>query len=84
MWITYHELKYTQKFVAFAYFRFPWLQKEFVKAIKKSSDPTINLEKLTDIGVFQFSKSPSKNLIFDWDYALFSHIKKEPDYLQAV
>lgn len=66
VWITYHELKYTQKFVAYAYFRFPWLQRVFIKVIKKESDPTINIEKLTDMGVFQQSKSPSKNMIYDW------------------
>ena len=35
------------------------------------------------MGVFEFSKSPSKTLVFDWDYALFSNIKNDPEYREA-
>lgn len=37
--ITFHELKCIQKFIAFTYFRFPWLQKVLTRALKKKNDP---------------------------------------------
>jgi hypothetical protein len=78
---TYHELQCIQKFVAYAYFRFPWLQKKLIRAIKRQGDPVINQEKLTELGACPIEKSPSKSIVYDWEYSLFNEIKGEIDYL---
>lgn len=61
-----NELKYSQKFIAYSYFRFPWLQNHFIRQISKSTDPSLSIERLAEIGVGGVIKSPSKNMVFDW------------------
>ena len=39
--ITYHELQCIQKFIAFSYFRFPWIQQKIVESLRRHIDPVI-------------------------------------------
>lgn len=44
--ITFHELQCIQKFIAFCYFRFPWIQDKIIKSLSRKLDPIITEEKL--------------------------------------
>jgi hypothetical protein len=39
MGLTYHELKYIQKFIGYVYFRCKWVQNLVVTALKEDNDP---------------------------------------------
>lgn len=38
----YRELRCIQKFIAYAYFRFEWVQTIITKALKRTDDPVIS------------------------------------------
>lgn len=75
--ITFQELICIQKFISFAYFRFPWCQLIVIDALSKKDDPAISEDKLTEIGASFVSKSPSKSIVYDWETHIFNHIKNE-------
>lgn len=44
--ISFKEVKPLQKFVAFAYFRFNWVQDQIINALSKKTDPVISQDKI--------------------------------------
>ena len=44
--ISFKEVRPLQKFVAFAYFRYSWVQEQIVTALSKKSDPVLSEEKI--------------------------------------
>ena len=50
-----------------------------VKTLSREDDPVFTAEKLMEIGVFAGCKSPSKAIIFDWEYWM-NFLKKDPRY----
>lgn len=64
--LEYRELKCTQKFIAYAFFRYPWIQRVVINAIKRENDQILTDEKLMEIGAFPGCRSPAKNILYDW------------------
>lgn len=64
--VTFHELQCIQKFVAYAYFRIPWVQENVLKNFQREGDPSINSDKLIEFGASLVAKSPSKSMVYDW------------------
>lgn len=88
--ITFHELQCIQKFIAFSYFRFPWIQDVILHALRREADPVITEEKLIEYGVSYACKSPSKSYVYDWETNIYRKIAYDKQFqdeltkLQAV
>ncbi len=72
--ITFHELQCIQKFIAFAYFRFPWIQQKIIEALRRHTDPLITEEKLIEYGANGGCRSPSKSYVYDWEVNIYRKI----------
>lgn len=82
--ITFKDVLAIHRFVAFVYFRFPWLQREIVQTLAKESDVQISEEKLAEIGASYALKSPSKSYYFDWETSVYKLVKREPEFQQSM
>lgn len=78
--LEFRELQCTQKFIAYAYFRYPWIQNILINALKRENDQILTDEKLMEIGAYQGCRSPAKNVLYDWEQCLFLEIKNLPKY----
>lgn len=82
--ITFQELKCLQRFVAFAYFRLPWVQDVIIYSFGKASDPVLNSQKLSEIGAGIGCKSPSKSYVFDWELFVYGSVRKQSEYITEM
>jgi hypothetical protein len=82
--ISFKEVGPLQKFVAFAFFRFGWVQDQIIRALSKSTDPPISEEKIAEFGASTRVKSPSRSYVYDWETNVFSLIFRDPKFLNMM
>lgn len=64
--INFKQLVSIHRFIAYAYFRFPWCQDELISSLTRPTDQPLSEEKLAEIGANYALKSPSKSYFYDW------------------
>ena len=82
--LTYKEVKAIHRFVAFAYFRFPWCQDQLLGVLARPSDPEVSEERLAEIGASYALKSPSKSSFYDWENAVYSLVRGDSDFKESM
>ncbi len=82
--ISFKEVNYIQRFVAYVYFRLPWCQSIIVDALLKKSDPVISEEKLGEIGASLSMKSPSRSFFYDYENTALKLIQREEEFIKMT
>lgn len=76
--ISFKEVTYIQRFVAFVFFRHGWCQTHIVQALAKPNDPPLSEDKMGEIGASAAMKSPSRSFFYDYETHLLKLIQREP------
>ena len=82
--LTYKEVKAIHRFVAFAFFRFPWCQEQLISVLSRPTDPEITEERLAELGASYAMKSPSKSTFYDWESAVYSLLRGNSDFKDSL